>query len=326
MTIIDKLCATLALGVAAALAAGHACAADYPVRATTIYVGFAAGGPTDVVARLLAEGLSRKLGQPFVVENRPGASGELAANLVKKAAPDGYTLMVGANGTLAILPVVKKGLGYEPLHDFTPIAPVARFPYYLVVSNQSRFRSYGDLIETGRKPAENLTFGSAGPGSANHLAGVWFSKAAGIASTHVPYKGDAAVLSDLIAGRVDFAFLAGSIVIPQVDSKNLRMLASASSSADIGLPGLPILGQGPLAGYSAEPWNGLLGPAGMPESVVRTLNAAVNEVMTSDSVAARLKAIDQYPFPGSAQAFADHIRTQTERTAEIVRKSNLTIE
>ncbi|WP_144630210.1 Bug family tripartite tricarboxylate transporter substrate binding protein [Bordetella genomosp. 13] len=326
MRIARKALAAATLGLATLFAGVSARAADYPSRTVTIYVGFAAGGPTDVVARLLADGLSKKFGQSFVVENRPGASGELAANLLKKAAPDGYTLMAGANGTLAILPVVKKSLAYKPLVDFTPIAPIARFPYYLVVSKDSAFASYQDLIEAGRKPGDGLTFGSAGPGSANHLAGEWFSKTAEINATHVPYKGDAAVLSDLISNRVDFAFLAGSIVIPQAQSKNLRILGSSASSPDIGLQGHPILGQGSLPGFSAEPWNGLLGPAGLPEDIVSKLNAAVNEVMSSDSVGVKLKDMDQYPFVGSASAFAEHIRTQTERTADIVRKSKLTIE
>ncbi|WP_223851277.1 MULTISPECIES: Bug family tripartite tricarboxylate transporter substrate binding protein [Cupriavidus] len=323
---IRKALAAAIFAMASMLAATSAPAAEYPARAVTVYVGFAAGGPTDAVARLLAEGLTRKFGQPFVIDNRPGASGELAANLLKKAAPDGYTLMVGANGTLAILPAVKKGLGYNPLVDFTSIAPVARFPYYLVVSRDSTLTSYQDLVQAGRTPGKGLTFGSAGPGSANHLAGEWFSKKAGIHATHVAYKGDAAALSDLIANRIDFAFLAGSLVLAQAQSKNLRILGSSASSADVGRPGIPVLGSASLPGFSAEPWNGLLGPAGLPRDIVGKLNAAVNDIMGSERVATRLREMDQYPFPGSPGSFADHIRVQTQRTADIVRTSGLTFE
>jgi len=326
MKIVKKALAAAAFGFASMLAAVPGHGAEYPSKAVTIYVGFAAGGPTDVVARLLAEGLTKKLGQPFIVENRPGASGELAANLLKKAAPDGYTLMVGANGTLSILPAVKKGLGYKPLTDFTPIAPVARFPYYLVTSKDSTLASYQDLIQQGRKPGKGMSFGSAGPGSANHLAGEWFSKKAGINATHIAYKGDAAVLSDLIANRIDFAFLAGSLVIPQAQSKNLRILGSSASSPEIGRQGIAVVGKEFLPGFSAEPWNGLLGPAGLPKDIVSKLNSAANEIMGSTSVGVRLKEMDQYPFLGSPGTFADHIRTQTERTADIVRTSHLTIE
>lgn len=320
--------AALALGAGLSLCMLPSLAAgtEYPSKTVTVYVGFAAGGPTDVVARMLAEGLSKKLGQAFIVENRVGASGELAANLLKKAAPDGYTLMVGANGTLSILPVVKKELAYKPLVDFTPVAPVARFPYYLVVSKDSALHSYKDLVDQGRRRGAGLTFGSAGPGSANHLAREWFSKAAEIDAVHVPYKGDAAVLNDLIANRLSFAFLAGNVVKPQVEAGNLRILASASTSAGAEPSNIPVLGTGLLRGFSAEPWNGLLGPAGLPKEIVGKLNRAVNEVMSSEAVVAKLKALDQYPFKGSAGVFAEHIKTQTERTADIVRKSNLTIE
>lgn len=328
MAIFKKLTSVAAcvLGTGLFAPSSNAGASAYPDKPVTIYVGFAAGGPTDVVARLLAEGLTHKFRQSVVIENRPGASGELAANLLKKATPDGYTLMIGANGTLSILPEVRKTIQYQPLRDFVPIAPVARFPYYLAVSKESTFSTYDDLVKYGRSHAKGLTFGSAGPGSANHLAGEWFAKAAGMDAIHVPYKGDAAALNDLIANRVDFAFLAGSVVIPQVEADKIRLIASASSSPDIGLQGIPVLGRDELPGFTAEPWNGLLGPAGLPSDIVQILNAAVNEVMTSPNMKERLKKLDQYPFTGSVDVFADHIRKQSAQTADLVRTLNLTIE
>lgn len=322
----------IAAALAAALATAFALpaiaqpAGDYPNRPVTIYIGFTAGGPTDVVGRMLAEGLSRKFNQNFIVDNRAGANGGLAAQLLKKAAPDGYTLMIGSSGTLSISPNIQKNLAYDPVKDFTPIGLVANYPYFLVVPSTSPFQSYDDLVKKGREPGSDLTFASAGGGSVNHLAGEWFSHEAKIKTTHVPYKGDSAAVADIVAGRVDFAFLAGAAALPQVKVGKMRLLASASATPGRGGPGVMTIGESRIKGFAAEPWNGLMGPAGLPPEVVAKLNAAINEVMNRKDMVAQLEQLEQYPFTGTPERFATHIKEQTARWADVVKVANIKVD
>lgn len=301
-------------------------ASAYPQKPVTVYIGFSAGGPTDMVGRLLADKLGQKLGQTFVVENKAGASGVVAANLLKKAAPDGYTLMLGSSSTLSIIPHVQKDIQYDALKDFTPIALVASYPYYLAVPANSKFKTFDDLVAYGRDKSNQLTYASAGTGAVNHLAGEWLKEETKINALHVPYKGDSAAMPDLIAGRVDFALLAGIVALPQVEAGKLRILASASSSPDKGAPNIEIIGQEKVPGFDAEPWNGLMGPAGLPKNVVTTLNTAVNEVLSDPDVKAQLLKLDQYPFTSTPNGFRQHIEDQSSRWAGIIKKSNIVIE
>lgn len=299
-------------------------AADWPARPVTIVVGFGAGGPTDVIARILAENLSTKFKQSFVVDNKAGASGGVAAGLVKRAEPDGYTLMFGSSSTLSILPTLQK-TNYDPVADFTPIGLVASYPYFLVAPVSSPDASLDDLIKRGRQPSARLSYGSAGNGAVNHLAGEWFKREAEIEAVHVPYRGDAAAVTDLIAGRLDFAFLAAAAAFPHVKSGKMRVLASASAKPGLGGPGVPTLGSR-FKGFATEPWNGLMGPAGVPQPIVAQLNAAIKEIMNRPDVVARLASMDQFPLTGTPQQFADHIRSQTERWATVIRTSGIKVE
>lgn len=301
-------------------------AAGYPEKPVTVYIGFSAGGPTDTVGRLLADRLSQKLGQTFVVENKVGASGVVAANLLKKAEPDGYTLMLGSSSTLSILPHVQKGIQYDSVKDFTPVALVASYPYYLAVPSTSRFKTFDELIEYGRKPGNQLTYASAGTGAVNHLAGEWLKQETGVNALHVPYKGDSAAMPDLISDRVDYALLAGIVALPQVEVGKLRVLASASSAPDKGAPNIEIIGQSKVPGFDAEPWNGLMGPAGMPQHIVDTLNTAVNEILSDAEVQERLLTLDQYPFTSTPDEFRQHIEDQSARWAGIIKSAGIVIE
>lgn len=312
-------CAALALG---STAFAQTAGSDWPTRPVTIVVGFSAGGPTDVVARILAEGLSTQFKQSFVVDNKAGASGGVAAMQVKAAAPDGYTLMFGSSSTLSIIPTLQK-TGYDPLRDFTAIALVASYPYFLVAPASSKITSLDELLKQGRDPSSKLNYGSAGNGAVNHLAGEWFKHEAKINAVHIPYKGDSAVVTDLVAGRLDFAFLAGSVALPQVKAGKMRLLASASAVPGRGGEGLSTLGEHRFKGYAAEPWNGLLGPKGTPQSIVSKLNAAVNKIMGRPDVVAHLAAMEQYPLTGTPQQFTDHIKAQTARWAAVIQSSNI---
>lgn len=325
MTAFNKrsfLLGSIALAASAAFAQP---AGDWPAaRPVTIVVGFAAGGPTDVVARILAEQLSAKFKQSFVVDNKAGASGGVAANLVKQAAPDGYTLMFGSSSTLSIIPTLQK-TAYDPLRDFTAIALVASYPYFLVAPASSSIATLDELLKQGRAGGSQLSYGSAGNGAVNHLAAEWFKHEARINAVHVPYKGDSAAVTDLVAGRLDFAFLAGSVALPQVKAGKMRVLASASAVPGRGGAGVPTLGER-YKGFAAEPWNGLMGPKGVPEPIVAKLNAAVNEIMARPDVLARLAPMEQYAFTGTPQQFTSHIQSQTERWASVIKSSNIQVE
>lgn len=274
MSIVRKTLAAMTCGMGATLCAlpSLAAKADYPNKTVQVYVDFAAGDPTNVVARMLADDLPKKLVGRSSLTIKWGRVMNSYGQLAQEGRFRGLHA-VGANGTLSILPVVKKGLAHKLLTDFTSIT-VDQFPYYPVVPKDSKFNSYEDLIKAGSSPGGGLTFGFVGLGSANHPADEWFSKSAGMNATHIPYKGDSVVLNDLITNRFNFAFLAGSVAIPQVDAKNLWTLGSASLSPDIGLENVPVLGKGFLPRFSAEPWNGLLGPGGPSKEIVSRLNTA----------------------------------------------------
>ncbi|WP_024813669.1 tripartite tricarboxylate transporter substrate binding protein [Acidovorax sp. JHL-3] len=315
-------CAALALS---STAFAQTAGSDWPTRPVTIVVGFSAGGPTDVVARILADNLTTQFKQSFVVDNKAGASGGVAAMQVKQAAPDGYTLMFGSSSTLSIIPTLQK-TGYDPLLDFTAIGLVASYPYFLVAPASSNITSLDELLKQGRSSSSRLSYGSAGNGAVNHLASEWFKHEAKIDAVHIPYKGDSAAVTDLVAGRLDFAFLAGSVALPQAKAGKMRLLASASAVPGRGGDGLPTLGEQRFKGFSAEPWNGLMGPKGIPQSIVVKLNAAVNQIMSRPDVVARLAAMEQYPFTGTPQQFTDHIKTQKERWAVVIQSSNIKVD
>lgn len=311
-------------GVAAVTVGAHAQpASDWPTKPVNVLVGFSAGGPTDVVARILAEQLSKRFGQPFVVDNKVGAGGGVAAALVKKAVPDGYTLMFGSSGTLSIAPNLQRDLPYDPVRDFTPIGLVSSYPYLLVVPASSSIANVDDLLKKGRDPAQRLNYASAGHGAVNHLAGEWFNYEAKIKAAHIPYKGDSAAISDLIAGRVDFAFIAGAAALPQVKAAKLRILASASAVPGRGGDNVQTLGDTFFKGFAAEPWNGLMGPAGMPRDIVAKLNTAINEIMARKEVGDRLAAMEQYPFTGTPARFGEHIKEQTARWGAVIKRADI---
>lgn len=318
------------VALAGALAVGGSAlaqsASDWPARPVTIVVGFTAGGPTDVVARILAEQLTARFNQSFVVDNKAGAGGGVAATLVKKAAPDGYTLMFGSSGTLSIAPNLQKNLGYDSIRDFTAIGLVASYPYFLVVPSTSTMTTFEEFLKKGRDPAANLTYASAGNGAVNHLAGEWFKAETGVKSVHVPYRGDSAAVTDLVGGRVDWAFLAGAAALPQVKSGKMRILASASATPGRGGEGLLTLGESRYKGFAAEPWNGLMAPAGLPQPIVAKLNTAINEIMNRKDIVEKLAVMEQYPLTGTPQQFTTHIKEQTERWGSVIKTADIKAE
>jgi tripartite-type tricarboxylate transporter receptor subunit TctC len=324
-TLFSSVARVLAVAASAAvMAPAQAAPDDYPKRPISLVVGFSAGGPTDTVARYLARKLEAELGQPVVVDNRAGANGVVALQAVKRASPDGYTLMLGSSGTLSIEPVYKRRVDYDVLKDFTPVAMVASYPYLLVVPRQSTFKDVGALIGAAKAHSGEISFASAGTGAVNHLAGEWFAKASQVKLSHIPYKGDSAALTDLAAGRVDMAFLSVAAARPQMDAGKIRALAVATPEPSPVAPGLPTVAQAAgIPGFAAEPWNGVMGPAGMPEAVTRKLNAAIQKVMGTEEARTTLLAYGQFPRGGSPDDFARQIRTQTQRWQTVIQTANI---
>ncbi|WP_454829814.1 Bug family tripartite tricarboxylate transporter substrate binding protein [Paraburkholderia xenovorans] len=316
-SIIKKgmLCAVVALSVPAFAA--------YPDKPITLVIGFSAGGPTDIVGRYLAKGLASELNTSVVVQNRTGADGIVAVSSVKNAPADGYTLMLGSSSTLSIQPVYKKHPNYDVPKDFTSVGMVASYPYVLVVPASSPYTTTQDLINAA-KAHPGMTFASAGNGSVNHLAGVWFGNAEKIKITHVPYAGDSAAIADLVTNRVNFAFLSIIAAMPQVKAGKLRALAVASVEPSPLVPDLPtVVTSAGIPGFAAAPWNGVLAPKGTPADVVKKLNVAINQVMSKDDARKMLAGLGQVPVTGDPSVLDKQIHDQTAHWKDIIDENHI---
>ena len=298
--------------------------AAWPSKSIRFVVPFAPGGSSEIVARSTAAELTKTLGQSVFVDNKPGAAGNIAMQEVARA-DDQHTLILGHIGTLAVNPYIFDKLPYDANKDFKPVSLLAKVPSLYVVHPDVPAKNLKEFIAYAKKNPAKLSYGSAGNGAVNHLAAEWFKHEARINAVHVPYKGDSAAVTDLVAGRLDFAFLAGSVALPQVKAGKMRVLASASAVPGRGGAGVPTLGER-YKGFAAEPWNGLMGPKGVPEPIVAKLNAAVNEIMARPDVLARLAPMEQYAFTGAPQQFTSHIQSQTERWASVIKSSNIQVE
>lgn len=317
----------LALGVlfSSTLGAGGAWADEYPTRPVTLVIGFGAGGPTDVIGRHVAQQLGNKLGKPVVVENRPGANGLIALQYVKKAKPDGYTLILASSGSLAIEPMYRKSVDYDVFKDFTMVSPVAKYPYVMAVNAQSNINSIDDLVKVGKAAKQPLTFGSAGMGADNHLAGEWFAKKMDVPLLHVPYSGgDAALVNGMLSGEIDMALISGAVALPHVQAGKLRAIGVGTQDRVSFLPDTPtVIEATGEADFLIGPWNGIIGPAGMDPNVAKKLEAAVQEILDTESTKKTLLGFGQYPFQGSAQDFSDYIKAQQQHWAEVIESAQL---
>ncbi|RYY99047.1 MAG: tripartite tricarboxylate transporter substrate binding protein [Comamonadaceae bacterium] len=299
-------------------------ARSYPERNVNLVVGFAAGGPTDGVTRLVADALGRHFRRSFVVENRVGANGAVAAQSMKGLPADGYTLLLGGSGTMVVAPNLNERVPYDTLRDFTPIARVSDYPYFLVVPGDSPFTTARELIDEGRRKRTQMSYASAGPGAGNHLAGEWFKAGAGIDAVHLPYKGDAAALADVLAGRVTFAFLAGIVAGPHVKTGKLKVLGVSSLRPGRGGEGVPLVADAAgIPGFAVEPWTGIFAPAGMAPALVDKLNRAVLQVMDAPETRQRLEAIGQFPRTSSPEAFRAYILAEDARWAKVIRDARI---
>jgi tripartite-type tricarboxylate transporter receptor subunit TctC len=311
--------AALALGC---LAQPTAAQQPWPSRAITLVVPFAAGGATDILGRLLGQGLSTRLGQPVVVENRPGAGGGVGATAVAKASPDGYTLLLGAVSTHAINPSLYKSLGYDAAKDFVPIAYVAGVPNLLVVSpKRVAAKSVAELLtEIAARPA-GFDFASAGNGTSIHLSGEMFKVASGLKLTHVPYRGSAPAVGDLMSGNVDLMFDNLPSALQLARNGDLRALAVTSAQRSPTLPEIPTMAESGFPNFVAESWFVLFAPAGTPAAVTERLTREVTGVLESPDFNDRLATLGASPRALTGAALSAFIAEETAKWGEVVRKS-----
>lgn len=313
--------------LAAALAAAPLAAwAAFPERPLRLIVPFPAGGAADLMARGLAQHLGEQLGQQVVIDNRGGAGGTLACEIVARAPADGYTLLFGTMGTQAINPALYSKLRYDPLKDFSPIALTHITPRVLVVGPSVKARNVGELIALARAKAGQLTYGSAGNGSSSHLSGALFESLAGVDLVHVPYKGSAPLLTDLLAGRIDATFDSFTVYEEHIRSGRVRALAVTSRTRMAALPQVPTLAEAGLHGYEVSNWLGVLAPAGTPKEVVTALHAAVIRAMSDAGMKRQLTALGIEPATSTPDEFSALIRSEIPKWARLVKASGAMVE
>lgn len=293
----------------------------YPERPVRLVVPFPAGGGTDILARALSQQLSEAIGQPVVIENRGGAGGTIGSELVARAAPDGYTLLMGTVGTHAINASLYPNLPYDPLGNFAAVTMIAVVPNLLVVHPSVPARTVADLMALARTKPGRINFGSSGSGTSGHLAAELLRTAARIDIVHVPYKGAGPALTSLVGGEVDMLFSNISVVLPAVRAGRLRALAVASSSRSALVPELPTVAESGLPGFEASSWYGLLAPARTPPAIVMSLYKQVVRVLRSPQVLSRFSGEGAEPVGNTPEEFARQIRADIAKWAKVVRAS-----
>jgi tripartite-type tricarboxylate transporter receptor subunit TctC len=317
---------TKLLLLAAALLAAPLHAQDYPNKPVRMVVGFPPGGGTDVVARIITPRYSELLGQPVVIENRPGATGTMAAGQVAKSAPDGYTIMMGHVSVNAIAPAMFSNLTYDVIKDFAPIGLGAAVPHFVTVHPSLKANSLKELI-AHIKAHPGMTFPSAGNGSMPHLAGEIFQSLAGVKLVHVPYKGSGQSMQDLLGGQHLVAFDTMPASSPHVRSGKLRALATSSAARLAPFPDVPTAEEAGLAGYQVITWYGVFAPAGTPPAIVNRLHADLVKAMTTPDVKAKLEGIGaDGTVSRTPEEFAALVRADTARYAKIVKAIGLKID
>jgi tripartite-type tricarboxylate transporter receptor subunit TctC len=289
-------------------------------------VPFAAGGGNDVLARLLAQRMSAALGAPFVIENRPGAGGTLGARAVAKAAPDGYTLMVGRSGVFAIAPALYANPGYDPRKDFAPVGLIGSYQQMLVVHPALPVHSVGDLIALAKKEPGRLAYATAGVGSGSHLSTELFAAMAGITLTHVPYRGTGAMQADLVGGHVGLSITTLPSVVSSVRSGALRGVAVTDAVRSPMFPQLPTVAESGVPGYAAVIHYGMVAPAGTDGAIIARLNAELTAALATDEVRARIAEEGGEPLPGPPAQQARDIDAEETKWGALIRKLGLKAE
>lgn len=307
------------------LLAAPAVAQDYPDRPIRLIVATAAGGASDILARQLGEKLGAALGQPVVVDPRPGANGNVAALAAARSAPDGHTLMMGTIGVLAVNPAIYCDPGYDPARDFDPVARLVSFSNILVVNPAIPAHSVAEFIGYV-KAHPGLGYGSPGNGGSPHLAMLVFARMAGIQMEHIPYRGAAPALNDIIAGNLASAFSDPLVTLPQVRAGLVRALAVSGTRRLAPLPEVPTVAEAGIPGYQVVGWLGIVAPHGTPPAIVARLNTAINAIMRSPEMTARLTAQGAEIVTGTPEEFGGYIRGEIARWAQVTREAGIRAE
>lgn len=318
-TLLQLACA---LAGTAGLASPLLAQGDYPNRPIRMIVPFTAGSTTDVIGRTVAEQLEKQLGQPVVVENRPGAGGVLGATAVAGSAGDGYTVLVHSAAHLAN-PSLYPNLKYDTLKDFAPVSMLASMPNVIVVTNGRGFKSLKDLVDRAKAEPDQYTFGSSGSGSGAHIAGEKFKAAVGIQAIHVPYRGTPEAVNDVIAGRVDWFFLPLPLALPMVRAGKLTALAISADHRSPSLPDVPTTAEAGFRNVDQQFWVGMFVPASAPSAVLARLHDGTVKALRSETTRARFENLGAEPAPMPQAQFAQRVATEMASTAELIRGAGI---
>lgn len=299
-------------------------AQQYPTRVVRMVSPFPAGGVNDTIGRLVAERLGPLLGQQVIVENRPGAGGNIGTDFVAKAAPDGYTILSGGVGSLVMNPIIAK-VPYDPLRDFAPVIVVAESPNVLSVHPSLPVRSVRELVALAKSRPGELNYGSGGAGSNPHLSGALFTRMAKINIVHVPYRGSILATTDLLAGHVHMAFLPMPVALSHVQSGKLRAIAVTGKRRSPFLGKVATVDEQGLAGYEVSPWYGVLAPGRTPQTVVGQLNATINRILTTREVKDKLAAYGAEPVGGTPEAYAKILRNDIAKWREVIAEAGIKV-
>ena len=310
----------LVIGLAVACAYADACAQPYPVKSVRLIVPYAPGGGVDIVARALGQELTKRMGQQFIVENKTGAGGNIGSDAVAKAAPDGYTLLI-ASPANAVNPSLYAKMPFNAVRDLMPVALIATVPAILLASPALPVKSVKELIALAKAKPGTLTFGSGGSGTTEHLAGEMLNSQTGIDLLHVPYKGGAAVLPDLISGQISVFFVNQLFALPYVKAGTVRALGLASDERSAALPDVPTFAEAGFADFRVAVWYGVMAPAGTPKETVSQLNREIVAALASAEMRERLLAMSAKPLPGTPEQFATFFADEMTRWARVVKTS-----
>jgi len=318
-----KIATAILLGLTVGANALAQTADNYPNRSITMVVAFPAAGTTDILARLIGQKLTEKFKQTVVIENRPGAGGNIGTAYVAKAAPDGYTIMMGTIGTQSINPSLYKKMPYDAAKDFVPITRAAMVPNLLVVNKDAPYNTLPEMMAYGKANPGKLTYGSSGNGTTLHLSGELFNLMSGSKITHIPYKGSTPAVADLMGGQISMIFDNMPSVIQQVKSGRLKALAVTSAQRNPQLPEIPTIQELGVAGYEVWSWFGLLAPAATPKPIVDKLNASIVDIIKQPDVQAKIIELGAVPVPETSAEFGAFIEAETLKWAKVIKEANI---
>ena len=296
----------------------------YPERVVKIIAGFPPGGGNDVLARLLSERLQDKLGQPFIVENRPGANGFIAFDAVRKSKPDGHTLLVGPSSGMAVNPAVYRELPYDPINDFAPVSQVARIPLLITVKPDSPYTTLAGFVEAAKKDPGGIDYGSAA--TSFQLATEMFNQQTGIELHHIPYTGSSQAVQAVLGGQVPVTFADSSAAIPQIKANSLRALAVTSSERIPSLPDVPTVQEEGYPDFEIVLWSGIFAPAGTPPDVVAKLETAIREIVAEPAMQERMRSMGMEPTGSTSEELSQTIRAEIEQFTEVAKAADISID